>query len=216
MPRKTRAKYGIDPIQRVELFSFTDAQIERLFDALPPLQANRDDCIAQLEKCARDYLWIRNQYQEMPTRAEQNAALKEIGRLGSDLKGCLAGLDKDTEWELMMKHPAFLCGDLTIEIPDLVQRLDDFERAAKLAWKAGKKRTGPRAPTALQRVVPMLAGIYQAATGKPFTHNPKLKTQYIGRPQSPGGRFIVIFFEIVDPAVKPTSLSTAIAKLVRS
>jgi hypothetical protein len=216
MPRKIRAKYGIDPVQRVEPFSFTDAQIDRLIETLPPTKSNRADFIAQLERCARDYRWIRNQYQEMPTRAEQNAALKEICGLACDLKVSLTGLDKDTEWELMSKHPAFQSGDFATTILDLVDRLEDFERAAKLAWAAGKKKTGPRIPTALQRTVLRLSSLYEAATGKRFTHNPKLKTQYDGTPRSRGGRFVVTFFEIVDTNVKQQSLSTAMASLMRS
>src|SRR5215212_4579416 len=129
MPKKTRAKFGIDPVQRVEQFSFTDAQIKRVFEALGPIRSSGDDIIFELEKCVSYYFWLKNQYRLMPPRAAQNARLKEIQRLTSALKMVLAGLDKDTEWELMSRHPAFEFGDLTIEIPDLVDRLEDFEQA---------------------------------------------------------------------------------------
>jgi len=80
MPKKITPKYGIDPVQEVPAFSFTDAQIKQLFDALGPAKGGRHEIIAQLERCARDYFWRRKQNQEKPRRAEQ-AALKEVGHL---------------------------------------------------------------------------------------------------------------------------------------
>ena len=70
MPRKTRAKFGIDPVQTVEQFSFTDAQIERLFEALGSIRSSRDEIILELEKCIGHYLWVKNQYRShlSPTR----------------------------------------------------------------------------------------------------------------------------------------------------
>jgi hypothetical protein len=80
MPRKITPKYGIDPVQQILPFSFTSAGIEKLFAALQPMKGDRDEIIAQLEGCARHYIWLRDQYQANPSRAEQNAALMEVGQ----------------------------------------------------------------------------------------------------------------------------------------
>ena len=81
----------------------------------------------------------------MPTRAERNAALRDVTRLTQELKICLDGLDKDTEWLLMSQHPAFLSTDFTAEIPELTDRLENLRSAADSAWQLGKRETGPLA-----------------------------------------------------------------------
>jgi hypothetical protein len=216
MPRKIRPKYGIDPVQEVPAFSFTDAQIEHLFKALAPVKGDREQIIADLVSCARDYRWLRNQNREKPTRAEQNAALKEIGQLAWDLAVRLRSIDMDTQWELMSKHPAFHSGDFTEAITNLTDQLEDFEDAADQALRAGKMKSGPRSPIWIQRIVVRLADLYEKFTGKSFSHNPKQLTQYDGEPRSKAGRFIVTFFEIVDPSVTPQSISTAMASIIKS
>lgn len=72
MSRKIRPRYGTDPVQVVPPFSFDDTQIAQLFAPLPAMKGDRGETVAQLERCARDYLWRRNQHQQMPSRAEQN------------------------------------------------------------------------------------------------------------------------------------------------
>jgi hypothetical protein len=216
MPRKIRPKYGIDPTQKVPDFSFTRAEKERLLKALNPVNGGPDEIIERLVVCARNYLWVHNQYREMPTRAQQNATLEEVGRLARDLGTGLCGLDKDTEWELMSNHPAFRTRDFIRVIPELADQLEDIADAAELALHAGQKKSGPRTHTYLQRAVLTLAKLYEQSTGKRFTHNPKEKTGYKGEPHSPGGLFILVFFAIVDPTVRQQSISTAMARIVKS
>jgi hypothetical protein len=207
MPRKIRPKYGIDPVQEVPAFSFTDAQIEHLF-ALAPVEGDRREIAAQLERCARDYFWLRNQNQKKPTRAEQNAALKEVGQLARGLEMRLRSLDTDTEWELMVTAPAFHTSNFTDSVADLADR-------AEQALRAGKQNSGRRIQTHVQRTVVRLANFYEQFTGEPFSHNPKLLTEYDGTPHSPAGNFMVAFFQIVDPKISSTSLSTAMASIVK-
>jgi len=223
MPRKIRPKYGIDPVQEVLAFSFADTEIERLFNALAPVKGNRDDVIPRLEECAREYRWRRNQNQETPTRAEQNAALREVGRLAQEhgkglrsLEMRLRTLDMGTEWELVTRSRMLRTGKFTDAIANTADALEDFAQTAKQALHAGQQKSGPRIQTHLHRAVEKLAALYEEFTGKPLSHNPKLLTEYDGEPHSPAGRFIVAFFEIVDPHIRLTSLSTAIASVVKS
>ena len=215
MPRKTRPKYGIDPVQEVSAFSFTEAQSSRLI-ALAPGQGDRREIVAQLERCARDYFWRRNQYQKKPTRAEQNAALKEVGQLARDLEKRLRSLDTDTEWELMMALAAFHPKNLADAVSDLADRLENFAQAAEQALRAGKLNSGPRIQTHVQRAIVKLANLYEEFTGDRFSHNPRLLAEYDGTPHSPAGDFIVAFFQIIDPKIPSTSLSTAMASIVRT
>jgi hypothetical protein len=211
MPKKIRPKYGSDPVQRVPAFSFTNDQIDRLFQALGPVQRNHAEIVARLKRCARDYLWRRNQYQQKPTRAEQNAALEEVSQLAKDLEVRLRNLDMDTEWELITTLP----GLPVSELEALADRLENLKDAAEQALRAGKKESGPRIRTYLERAVMELANLYQDVTGKPFSHNPKLLTDYVGEPHSESGHFIVAFFGIVDPGIRTTSLSSAMAIAVK-
>jgi hypothetical protein len=55
MPRRIRPKDGVDPVQEVLEFSFTETDIEHLFNALGPAKSDRHEIIGQLERCARDY-----------------------------------------------------------------------------------------------------------------------------------------------------------------
>jgi hypothetical protein len=207
MPRKIRPKYGIDPVQAVPTFSFTDAQIECLF-ALAPLEGDRRGIVKQLERCARDYFWLRNQNQKKPTRAEQNAALKEVGQLARDLEMRLRSLDTDTEWELMVTAPALHTSKFTDAVAEIADR-------AEQALRAGKHNSGPRIQAHVQRTVEHLANFYENFTGEPFSHNPKLLGEYDGTPHSLAGNFIVAFFQTVDPKISSTSLSTAMASIVK-
>jgi hypothetical protein len=215
MPRKIRPKYGIDPVQEVSAFSFTEAEISRLL-ALAPGQGDCREIVAQLERCARDYFWRRNQYQKKPTRAEQNAALKEVSQLARDLEKRLRRLDMDTEWELMMALAAFHTTNLADAVSDLADRLEDFAQAAEQALRAGKQNSGPRIQSHVQRAVVKLANLYEEFIGDRFSHNPRRLAEYDGTPHSPAGQFIVAFFKIVDSKIPSTSLSTAMASIVRT
>jgi hypothetical protein len=213
MPKRIRPRY-VDP-EKVPAFSFTNEQIDRLFKALAPIKGDRREIVTRLERCGRNYLWQRNHHQQKPTRAEQNAALEEVGQLAADLEVRLRALDIDTQWELITTLPEPPENSLSNAIEDLSDRLEKLVDAADQALRTGKKTTGPRIRTYLERAVMELANIYEDVTGKPFSHNPKLLTKYDGKPHSESGHFIVAFFGIVDHGVKPAWLSTPMAIAVK-
>jgi hypothetical protein len=222
MPKKIRPRYDVDPLQKVQPYSFTETQTTRLAGVLGSAKGNIGEIIAQLESCAADYLRIRNQYQQKPSRAEQNAALNEIGQLASvhgsalhDLEMKLRTLDMDTEWELMRALPRFNALDFADALANVTDDLANLADAANQALDAGKMKSGPRTPTWIQRTVVRLANLYETSTGKRFSHNPKAKTQYVGEPRSAAGQFIVAFFQIVDSKVRQTSISTAMTSFVK-
>ena len=166
---------------------------------------------------------VGKQNQEKPRRAEQNAALKEVGHLARDhgkglrgLEARLRSLDMGSEWELMTTLPAFDMRDLTDAIANSADGLETFAQAAEQALRAGKQKSGPRIQTHVQRTVVKLASLYEEFTDEPFSHNPKVLTEYDGKPHLPAGRFMAAFFEIVDPSIQPTTLSTAMARVVKS
>jgi hypothetical protein len=173
----------------------------------------RSSLISELERCAREYAWRENQDRQTASRSEQNASLAEISRLTNSLATRLRGLDLDALSSLQNGLPL---RDPLTAIDVLADQLDDFHDAAGQALSVGKKSTGRRVPIGLNRTVTELASLYERATGKRFSHNPKRRTDYLGTPQSPAGRFIVAFFKIVDPAVSPTPLAIAMAAVVKT
>src|ERR1700730_2041100 len=215
MPTKIWPKYGTETVQEVSAFSFTHDQAELLLKELAPREGNPKEIIsARLVRCARQYLWRRNQYREKLTVAEENAVMNDIAQSAEErgkgldsLEIKLRNLDMDTKWQLSKSRASHL-DRLNDEIAHVADELAHLAQTAKQALHAGKEKSGPRMRVAVPRTVAELAIIYEEFTGKPLSHNPKVLTHYDGRPHSPAGRFIVAFFEIVDPDLPQTSLST--------
>jgi len=211
MSRRILPRGGYDPVQVVQPFRFTAAHRQQILDALPCVRGEESELIAGLQHCARTFLWLRNQYRARSTQAEQNAALTEIGHLAGELTRQLRSLDIEVEWALW-QSAALSDGYL----PDLSDRLEIVADGAARTLELGNKRTGPRRNPAIDRIMPELKRLYEQYTGKLFSHNPKLKTEYLGQPQSAAGRYVAGFFQAVDPSITQTAICTAMARVVRA
>jgi hypothetical protein len=211
MSRRILPRRGYDPVQIVQPFGFTAAQRQQILEPLPCVRGEESEFIAGLERCARTFLWLRNQHHARWTQAQQNAALSEIGHLAEKLKRRLCCLDIECEWALS-QSAALTDGYL----PDLSDRLEIVADGAARTLELGKKRTGPRPNPAIDRIMPDLKRLYEQYTGKLFSHNPKLKTRYLGQPQSAAGRYVAAFFQAVDPSISQTAICTAMASVVRA
>jgi hypothetical protein len=209
MSKKIKAQYGVEEVQVMPPFDFTDNQVDTLLTTLSCQHGS--SLTEQLQRTARNYLWLKRQYETKPSRAEQNAALSEVRNLARELARILPNLDKDTESELL--------DAAVLRVGSLAQLADQIEIVADGAEKAlrkGQSMPGPRRKTAIDRTVADLADLFEKVTGSTFTHNPKEFTDYTGRPHSGAGKFVVEFFKIVDPTVKETSISTAMAGYVKA
>jgi hypothetical protein len=211
MSRRIPPRRGCDPVQIVQPFGFTAAQRQQILDALPCVRGEASDFIAGLEHCARTFLWLRNQYSGRWTQAEQNAALADIGHLAGELARKLCCLEMEVESALL--ESAALTVDF---LPDLSERLEIVADGAARTLELDKKRTGPRRNPAIDRIMPDLKCLYEQCTGKLFSHNPNLKTRYLGQPQSAAGRYVAAFFQAVDPSITQTAICTAMARVVRA
>jgi hypothetical protein len=222
MPKKMRPKYGVDPVQEIPALSFTEEETVHLLNELGVCsETSREIVIARLMKTASQYLWLRNQYREKSSVAQQNAALKDIADLARELgagldrlQHKLSTMDMDAEWLLSLRAPHL--SHLTEQTAYMADELTWLADRGNRAWLEGKVRSGPHRRVAVYRTVAELASIYEEFSGKPLSHNPKKKTIYDGRPHSQAGSFIVAFFDVVDSTVSHTSISTAIASIVRS
>ena len=211
MSKKAAPRRVCDPVQIVPPFDFTAAQRQQLLHAVSCVHRDEFEFITGLESCARTFLWLRNQYSDRWTQAEQNAALAEIAHVARELAGKFCCLDMEVEWALL-RSAALSDGYLR----DLSDRLEIVADGAARTLKRGKERTGPRRTPAIDRIMPDLKRLYEQHTGKIFSHNPKRKTEYLGQPQSPAGRFVAAFFQAVDPSITQTAICTAMARVVRA
>jgi hypothetical protein len=98
------------------------------------------------------------------------------------------------------------------DVQDLIAWLRD---GAANASSFLDDRSGPKSRPSLYFFVLRLCGLYEQITGKRATHNPYLKTDYKGKPQSAAGRFTEIIVRLVDPKVTPMQISTAMTHAVR-
>ena len=213
MPKRVKPKYMPDPFQPVPPFTFEDAAIANLFKSLPCVNGDRNQVTAELTRIARDYLWLRIQRQQAPSRAELNAVLADIAQRSHALAARLQCLPLEIERSLrihLLLQKYWYNG-----FEELAGELEDIAYAARDCLKAGEAQTGPRPPMQVQRTVDRLAEVWEGVTNEAFTHNPKVKTAYSGRPQSPAGRFVTAFFAIVDPNVPTTAISTAMTYHVK-
>jgi hypothetical protein len=102
--------------------------------------------------------------------------------------------------------------DTFAEIVQLTRKLGD---AVRMALESGRRRGGPRAFEELVQAVDWLREIYERCGGA-FTHTPREKTHYDGRPHSAAGRFVLAFFEMCDPELSPQTISSTMAKVISS
>ncbi len=91
----------------------------------------------------------------------------------------------------------------------------DVMTASKMTLRGGKKTRGPRRRDTLRVIIDEIATFYEEMTRKPFTHSPNAKNLYDGAPQSPAGQFVSAFFEFVHPELPSTTVSGAMAEIVR-
>ncbi|MBP0113866.1 hypothetical protein [Bradyrhizobium vignae] len=89
-------------------------------------------------------------------------------------------------------------------------RLDD---AATKALENRNKRGGPRPKRMIVQVVVWLAELWEYYGGK-FTHNPRIKTDYKGQPQTAAGQFVAKFLEMCGFGTPDTAPSQFMAAAV--
>jgi hypothetical protein len=99
------------------------------------------------------------------------------------------------------------------DLVDAVRVARRLELAVRDAVEKGKKRGGPRPrPDVLYAVICL--GDLVEDYGGVFTNNPRQKTEYKGRPQTPGGRFVAKFLALCDPSIAETKVNQWMADAV--
>jgi hypothetical protein len=197
----------------------TDSGIESLWPLLkivndPAMQLAVKNALKPL---AQDYLRRRLQEQATPSPSEQRSRLEAVSDCARQLARLLIeldGLTSDAMFVLSLQNSRRFDGG-TFCLKRFRHDLDWLRAAATTASDALKPRSGPHSATDLVLLVIELCRLWKWVTGKNATHNPNLKVEYKGMPLSPAGRFVEGVIKLIDPAVRPTQISTAMAIAVR-
>jgi hypothetical protein len=141
------------------------------------------------------------------TKADLRRAAKDIKRaadalenlpLQTTLFASLADVDgRVVETEFLRRQRVLL--------PELRWMQDLMEN-----WGALRRRAIPDMDLPMSTALSFLDNAYLAMTGQQPTHSYHRDCEYTGRPISRFGRFVVAFFNEVDPSRSETSLSTSI------
>jgi hypothetical protein len=162
------------------------------------------------------------------TRAKANAALRLVAQTATELrfaqddparKSCrrrlemlLRGLNNDAHW-LLARALAIRTGDDRVfgDINLIIAMADLLPEAAVLAIDA---KPGPRPDNTLHLTTIRLLDTYDKLTGRRWTHTPRERTEYDGRPHSEAGTLVTAFFDGSGQAVRPTAISRVLASCV--
>lgn len=93
----------------------------------------------------------------------------------------------------------------------IAQRLDV---ALGSALKQSKRCGGPVPRRTMKYATVRLADLLEYYGGK-FTHNPRIKTEYKGRPQTAAGQFVFKFLKMCGSSIAETTVSQFMAEAVR-
>jgi hypothetical protein len=206
-------RWGETGVLQVPTFTLRDEQIGDLGRLLGMTAPNAlSELKSKLEPIGARYRMYIQQDEKGPSRAERNAALKQVLVSPEELQRNLAQLDYATYGELQDKvWVHLLASGRRVGLLDQIARDDpDFviDCATRLLAE-GQKRRGPAGSRTLPIVISLLASVYEETTGLKFTHTPYEKGAYTSMPQSHAGRFVTTFLRMVDPDL--TTIAPAIA-----
>lgn len=236
MSRKTRPRWGNHGVTEVPDFALSPEQARSLAAMLDVTRPDDIDSLKQeLEEIGRFYLRWSAQDEKGPSRAERNAALREVVEATQRLELLLKALDHASEADLMDALAPYRSETWEFDeegnvkdthesqefgfrqIQTLRDRLTHFNESAAPYLRSRLHQGGPDPRKTLPAIIGFLAEVYEQETSKPLTHNPYQGVEdYKGLPQSQAGRFMAAFLKIVDPELPATSIATELARYVKA
>jgi hypothetical protein len=97
---------------------------------------------------------------------------------------------------------------------DAVRIAQRLELAVGSALETSKKKGGPDSQDVLKLAVIWLGDLIEHYGGK-FTHNPRVKTEYDGRPHTQAGKFAFKFLRMCDSSITETDVSQFMAEAIK-
>ena len=171
------------------------------------------NALQSLTSFAETYLQRQQQSEKMPSAARQRGQLERVARRAEKLGVALVELlerHPDAHHAFHLQNP-WQSKDGKQTLADFMIDLASLQHAATESQVSLADRTGPRSHPNLHLLVIELCQLYEEMTRRPATHNPKILTQYDGNPHSAAGKFVQAAVELIDPPVRITEISTALA-----
>jgi hypothetical protein len=98
-------------------------------------------------------------------------------------------------------------------LTDAIHIVQTLEITVADVLEQSKKIGGPPPKTAMRHVVVLLGDLIEACGGK-FTHTPRLKGHYDGRPHTPAAQFVFKFLKMCDSRIIETAVSQLMANAI--
>jgi hypothetical protein len=216
MPTADEPSLGQTPARTI-----SSSEFEAAFDLLGVVDpVRRDELRGAVMMEARRYLRWTKQEGVTPPLSRQKVQLAKVkdaaGRLIAEVEKLVA--NPDAEFAFISELQRLSCDAEIFNTTGLATsiKIDDVRNV--IAWlRDGASdtsgflvdRSGPKSRPSLDLFVFSLCRLYEQITGKPATHNPYIKIDYEGTPQSAAGRFVQAIVGTVDPKVTPMQISTA-------
>jgi hypothetical protein len=220
MPSSDDPALGATP-----LWTMATAELDTALDLLGVVDSTkRDKLRAAVTVEAGRYLRRTKQERATPPLSRQKEQLAKVKNAAGRLIEELEKLAPDAAFAFLyqllrvgrdggISSAADLATPMNIDdLRDFVALLRDGAAGASSFLDA---RSGPTSRPSLDLFVLSLCKLYEQITGKLATHNPYVKTEYKGEPQSAAGRFVKFIVRRVDPGLTPTQISTAMGHVVR-
>lgn len=99
-------------------------------------------------------------------------------------------------------------------LADAVRIAQQLDAALGAALERSKKCGGPMGRRTMKYATVRLLELLEYYGGKP-RHNPRIKTEYKGRPQTAAGQFVFKFLKLCDSSIAETTVSQFMAEAVR-
>jgi len=209
---------------RAAVGAMSDSGLNKACDLLEVAEPiKRDQLRAAVAVEADRYLRRTKQEDATPPLSRQKAQLTNVknaaGRLIEEVAKLASNPDAEFAflYQLQGSRDANISNAAGLTAPidiDIVRDLVAWLRDGASAPRFLDVRSGPTSRPSLHLFALSLCELFERITGKLATHNPYLKIDYKGVPHSAAGRFVEFIVRLVDPSVKPTQISTAMAYAV--
>jgi hypothetical protein len=192
--------------------------------------AKRKSVRADLERIAAEHVRWRAQERHEASRAEANATLKVVSATAAALRSAedaydeaqlhdrlereIRSLNDEAEW-LLVNELANRTGDRRV-FGDIDLVIASAPILPEICLSAIDRSRGPNPDNSLQLTVGRLLECFERWSGRRATHTPAVATAYDGYPHSEAGGLVLEFMGQIEPGIRPTAVSTALACWVAS
>ncbi|PZO40715.1 MAG: hypothetical protein DCE92_01850 [Alphaproteobacteria bacterium] len=172
----------------------------------------------------RYYRDMAQQLPHPPTKGEMNASIKIIEKIVKKARNDPLGKWRRELDVLLNYTDGNLAWCLRCEISRQLPALETvhFEEIPLdvVAGALADCRTTSRGPLPPDRpmigLIASLTSLYESVADKVATHNPKIKTEYNGTPQSEAGRFVLKAVKAIDPGILPMTINSLFGQHLKS